>query len=72
MSSYDFYILLRSVDTLLARLMPLLIVIAVGASGLVLLRVWMKRGLPGRIDEQIADLEHRVAALEKRLPPSSR
>ncbi|TVQ37991.1 MAG: hypothetical protein EA384_10915 [Spirochaetaceae bacterium] len=69
MSSYDFYIFLRSLDELLVRLMPLLVVLAAGLMTLFVLRAWFKRRPPERIDQRIVDLEQRVAALEERLPP---
>ena len=72
MSSYDFYMLLRSVDELLSRLMPLLIILTAGLVALVLLRVWLKRRPADRFDEQMLDLQRRVARLEQRLPPDSR
>ena len=69
MSSYDFYMLLRSVDLLLSRLMPLLIILTAGLVALVLLRVWLKRRPADRFDEQMLDLQRRVDRLEQRLPP---
>ena len=69
MSSYDFYMLLRSVDLLLSRLMPLLIILTAGLVALVLLRVWLKRRPADRFDEQVLDLQRRVDRLEQRLPP---
>ncbi len=72
MSSYDFYMLLRSLDELLSRLMPLLIILTAGLVALVLLRVWIKRRPADRFDEQMLDLQRRVERLEERLPPDSR
>lgn len=72
MSSYDFYMLLRSLDELLSRLMPLLVILTAGLVALVLLRVWIKRRPADRFDEQMLDLQRRVERLEQRLPPDSR
>lgn len=74
MSSYDFYIMLRGLDELLARLMPLLIVAAIGVTAVVLLRLWIRRQLPGEdrsgdLRTRMTDAERRIAAIEARLPP---
>ena len=65
MSSYDFYIMLRGLDELLERFMPLLIIAVVGIVAAVLLRIWLRhRAGSSAVAVRVAALEARVDRLE--------
>lgn len=69
MTGYDFYIMLRGLDELLERFLPILIIAAVGIVAAVLLRIWVRRNSPGAsgLVSELHALKKRVDALEARL-----
>lgn len=74
MSGYDFYIMLRGIDELLERFLPILIIAAVGIVAAVLLRIWVRRNAPHHpeLAAEVHALKKRVAALEARLSRPSK
>lgn len=69
MSGYDFYIMLRGIDELLERFLPILIIAAVGVVAAVLLRIWVRRNAPHHpaLAAEVHALKKRVVSLEARL-----
>ncbi|MFW5811834.1 MAG: LapA family protein, partial [Alkalispirochaetaceae bacterium] len=71
MSSYDYYIWIRSLSDGLRVVLPLLIVAALTVGGLIGWRWWLRsrHGDPervARLEQQLSRLEKRVDTLEKR------
>ncbi|MFP4301990.1 MAG: hypothetical protein ACLFPW_10510 [Spirochaetaceae bacterium] len=71
MSSYDYYIWIRSASDAIAAFLPALIVAALLVGGLIGWRWWLrsKGGDPAelaRLETRLAELETRVAELEKK------
>ena len=71
MTSYDYYIWIRSVSDVLGALLPLIIVVALLLGALVGWRWWLRarHGDPKKIpqlENQLRELQGRVAQLEQR------
>ena len=69
-SSYDYYIWIRSFSDALGALMPVLVLVGVAVVALVGWRWWLRsrHGDPRRtirLEKRVDELENRVAALEK-------
>jgi hypothetical protein len=70
MSSYDWYLLVRSIEGVLDRVGGVLIILAVGGIGLAGFRMWLKRkyGPDNRVlGKKLETLETRIARVENDL-----
>ncbi len=76
MSSYDYYIWIRSASDAIAAFLPIIIIAALLLGGLIGWRWWLrsKGGDPGKVsslEKRVGELESRVADLEKKRPSGS-
>lgn len=71
MSSYDYYIWIRSASDAIGAFLPVIIVVAIVIGGLIGWRWWLrsKRADPAQLqsmEKRVRELESRVAELEKK------
>lgn len=70
MSSYDYYIWIRSASDAIAAFLPVIIIAALLVGGLIGWRWWLrsKGGDPGKLDrleKRVLELESRITEIEK-------